>query len=95
MGGRGDGEVVFALEVMEEAALGEAGSATDVIDGRVGIAPGPDDVESGVQELGFRIVLPDRFHTNQLTAYRPIGMQSGEKRRFLGRTRIRLRKRRS
>ena len=49
--GRGEREVFLAVEVVEEAALGESGGFADVFDAGGGVALGADHVESGVEEL--------------------------------------------
>jgi len=47
----GQGEIIFAFEVVEEAAFGHAGFGAHVLDaGRV-ITLGPDDFDRGVQKL--------------------------------------------
>ncbi len=49
--GGGERELFLALEVMEEAAFGEAGGLADVLDACCRVAFGADDVEGGVEQL--------------------------------------------
>jgi hypothetical protein len=46
---RGQGEVVLGLEVVEEAALGDASRGADVRDARRGLALGAHDLDRGVE----------------------------------------------
>ena len=55
LGGR-EREVFLALEVMEEAALGEPGRFANIFDSCSGVAFGADHVESRVQKLRFRVM---------------------------------------
>jgi len=51
----GEGEVILALEVVKEAALGDAGLKADIVDGGRSIPFGTDGLESCVEELVPRL----------------------------------------
>ena len=57
MPGGGERKRLLALEVMEEAALGQPGGQADVIDGHCRVAFGADHLHGGVQNFRFRRVL--------------------------------------
>jgi hypothetical protein len=57
MPGGGERKLFFALEVMEEAALGQPGGQADVIDGHCRVAFGTDRLHGGVQDSRFRRML--------------------------------------
>src|ERR1039457_1104177 len=46
----GESEIILGLEVVEEAALGDAGFAADVVDGGGGVAFGANDVEGSMEQ---------------------------------------------
>src|SRR5690242_2917183 len=55
--GRGDRELVLAVEVVEKASLGESGGIADLVDrGRL-VALGADHMQGGVEKLPLRFVL--------------------------------------
>src|SRR5665213_1511998 len=81
VGGGRKCEVVLALEVMEEAALGQTCGMADVIHRGRRIALGADHIERCAQQPGFGFVLcvlchGGRFHTVWYGKYRPDGMLS-------------------
>ena len=53
---RRDGQVFLAGEMVEEAALGDAGGGTDVFDTRGGVAIGAHQVDGGGQQAGSGIL---------------------------------------
>jgi hypothetical protein len=53
----GQRKLFLALEVMEEAALGQPSGQADVIDGRRRIALGTDHLQGRVQDFRLRLVL--------------------------------------
>jgi len=55
--GGGQGEVLFAAEVVKEAALGQAGVRADIFDACGRVALGAKDVQRRVQDFGLRLVL--------------------------------------
>ena len=57
MRGRGEREFVLALEVMEEAALGQAGGVADVVDRRRSVSLAADHPQGGVEDLCLRLVM--------------------------------------
>src|SRR5436190_220460 len=67
-------ELLLALEVMEEAALGQAGGAADVVDSSRRIALGADDLYRRIEQLRLRLVRC-RFGGHEFT-YQLVGMQS-------------------
>src|SRR5437763_1376731 len=69
--GGGDGQIVLALEVMEEAALGDARLAADVVDRAPRIALRADHVQRGVEELSLRAF--GEFE-HSVSPYRLVGM---------------------
>jgi hypothetical protein len=69
MPGGGERKLFLALEVMEEAALGEASGQADVVDGHCRVAFRADHLHGGVQHSRFRLVLRldfRHFNTNYL-----------------------------
>ena len=58
---RSDAEFFLALEVMKEAALGEAGGLADVVDGGGRIALGANDVGGRGQKLAAGLSTVARF----------------------------------
>ena len=68
--GRGERQVVLAVEMMEEAALGHPGGGTDIVDPRRIVALGPHDIDRRGKQLGFGCDVqkgqsnPSNDHTN-------------------------------
>ncbi len=62
----GDCQFFLGLEVMEERALGELGFLANIIDGAASIAPGSEDLERGIENAGFGLVvrMHQLAHTN-------------------------------
>jgi len=54
--GGGEGQGFFAVEMVEEAAFGEAGGLADVFNARGGVAFGADDVEGRIKDFGLGFV---------------------------------------
>src|SRR5712675_311090 len=69
-------ELLLALEVMEEAALGQAGRAADVVDSSRRIALGADDLYRRIEQLRLRFMLGG-FGGHKF-AYQLVGMQSSD-----------------
>ena len=54
--GRRQGQRFLAVEMMEEAALGQAGCLADILNARGRVAFGTDHVQRRVEEPGLRFV---------------------------------------
>ena len=73
---RRQGKVIFALEVMEEAALGHAGFGTHILDARCVVSLGPDNFDRRVQKLCLRLMMLHRVSIpiSRYGEYRLMGM---------------------
>jgi hypothetical protein len=75
--GCGQRQLFLAIEVVEEASLGQAGGFADVLDARGGISFGADYVQGRVEDPGLRFVSYFRRSqwkpTNRYGAYLPVG----------------------
>src|SRR3984885_1281282 len=66
---RGQGEVIFGLEVMEEAALGHACFGAHILDARCIVSLGPDNFDRRVQKSCLRVMMLHGI------SYPPVGMK--------------------
>src|SRR5712691_10529145 len=81
--GGSEREVFLALEVVEEAALGQACDLANILDSRRRVSLGANDVQGRVEELLFGLVMDaHRFHGIPMSVapYQPVGMPLSRKR---------------
>src|SRR5271163_4258410 len=69
--GRGQRQLVLAVEVVEEASFGQTSRLADVLNPRGRISLNADHLDRSLQEFGFRFV--SRFGYRHLR-YQPVGM---------------------
>ncbi len=67
----GNPKVFLAVEMMKEAAFGDARRGADVVDRAAGIALGPDNIAGRIEQLGAGLrgcLRSIHFDTNQLVS---------------------------